>query len=525
MYQASKRLQAIRRQLKQMDEQYRNAIDEFEPVTTAESQVCSEKRIDNAHKIDEARGSSVGYSTAMNVDSQEEQVSSSMNIGADLECFVDCSSSEVAGIPLSEELRCAISNMEDLDDVENLIGNMMSSVQVDTSYDEDLESVVEQTGSLVNASSTDIHHTSDPNNEVENPAQGNRMFSSIREEENWKKERKKKDNHNIIERRRRYNINDRIKELATLLPASIPHDLKQNKGSILKASVEYMKELMKDKHALKKLEENQKAMNLKYQKLLIKIFQLELKLKLYGLSEDLEHSRVKKKKKPQKRISEINTMVEDLVKQGMPELLEQTPNISIPPCKKTKNEGWLSNDDQKVIPSVKIGLRQHLNKRMSTGGQICQQTNDNMFYVKSTNAQHLQKQKKEKISAPSHSFDRSTDRADELHDSVSFEYILKKDSVNNSGGNDEEEILELSTEQCSILLDLFENNPSGKAPELNTDCLSNPDNASAREECISPLTSTCNMLESLLRKQDVVPECSSKSSGLEDSTESMTGLR
>ncbi|XP_062596243.1 uncharacterized protein LOC134257668 [Saccostrea cucullata] len=285
-----------------------------------------------------------------------------------------------------------------------------------------------------------------------------------------------------------------------------------------------MKELMKDKHTLKKLEENQKAMNLKHQKLLIKIFQLELKLKLYGLSEDLEHSRVKKKKKPQKRISEINTMVEDLVKQGMPEVLEQTPNISIPPCKKTKNEGWLSNDDQKVIPSVKIGLRQHLSKRMPTGGQNCQQNND-MFYVKSTNAQHLQKQKKEEISAPSHSFDRSTGRADELHDSVSFEYILKKDSVTNSGGNDEEDILELSTEQCGILLDLFENNASGKAPELNTDCLSNPDNAPAREECISPLTSTCNMLESLLRKQDVIPECSSKSSGLEDSTESMTGLR
>merc|ERR1719219_1394498 len=32
------------------------------------------------------------------------------------------------------------------------------------------------------------------------------------------KDRQKKDNHNLIERRRRYNINDRIKELGTLLP-------------------------------------------------------------------------------------------------------------------------------------------------------------------------------------------------------------------------------------------------------------------------------------------------------------------
>lgn len=34
----------------------------------------------------------------------------------------------------------------------------------------------------------------------------------------WTKERQKKDNHNKIERRRRYNINDRIKDLGALLP-------------------------------------------------------------------------------------------------------------------------------------------------------------------------------------------------------------------------------------------------------------------------------------------------------------------
>ncbi|KAG7220394.1 hypothetical protein INR49_018232 [Caranx melampygus] len=34
------------------------------------------------------------------------------------------------------------------------------------------------------------------------------------------KERQKKDNHNLIERRRRFNINDRIKELGALIPKS-----------------------------------------------------------------------------------------------------------------------------------------------------------------------------------------------------------------------------------------------------------------------------------------------------------------
>lgn len=58
----------------------------------------------------------------------------------------------------------------------------------------------------------------------------------------WAKDRQKKDNHNKIERRRRYNINDRIKELGTLLPKEdsryyeIVRDMKQNKGTILKAS-------------------------------------------------------------------------------------------------------------------------------------------------------------------------------------------------------------------------------------------------------------------------------------------------
>ncbi|KAF5888723.1 microphthalmia-associated transcription factor a, partial [Clarias magur] len=44
------------------------------------------------------------------------------------------------------------------------------------------------------------------------------------------KERQKKDNHNLIERRRRFNINDRIKELGTLIPKSSDpsaHPIKQ----------------------------------------------------------------------------------------------------------------------------------------------------------------------------------------------------------------------------------------------------------------------------------------------------------
>lgn len=69
----------------------------------------------------------------------------------------------------------------------------------------------------------------------------------------WAKERQKKDNHNKIERRRRYNINDRIQELGTLLPLGtnkyshvIPQNMKHNKGTILKASVDFMKEQQRE---------------------------------------------------------------------------------------------------------------------------------------------------------------------------------------------------------------------------------------------------------------------------------------
>jgi len=55
------------------------------------------------------------------------------------------------------------------------------------------------------------------------------------------RDRQKKDNHNMIERRRRFNINDRIKELGTLLPKGTELDSKQNKGTILRASVDYIK--------------------------------------------------------------------------------------------------------------------------------------------------------------------------------------------------------------------------------------------------------------------------------------------
>ncbi|CAL8318510.1 unnamed protein product [Lota lota] len=98
------------------------------------------------------------------------------------------------------------------------------------------------------------------------------------------KERQKKDNHNLIERRRRYNINYRIKELGTLIPKSNDPDMRWNKGTILKASVEYIKWLQKEQHHARELDGRQKKMEQANRRLLLRIQELEIQARANGLA-------------------------------------------------------------------------------------------------------------------------------------------------------------------------------------------------------------------------------------------------
>ncbi|XP_013779642.1 microphthalmia-associated transcription factor-like [Limulus polyphemus] len=103
------------------------------------------------------------------------------------------------------------------------------------------------------------------------------------------KDRQKKDNHNMIERRRRFNINDRIKELGTLLPKNNdPHfdlvrDLRQNKGTILKATVDYLRCLKKEVCKIPQMEQKQKLLEQQNRKLLLRIQELEIQLRSHGV--------------------------------------------------------------------------------------------------------------------------------------------------------------------------------------------------------------------------------------------------
>lgn len=109
------------------------------------------------------------------------------------------------------------------------------------------------------------------------------------------RDRQKKDNHNMskkltqqalnslysilfsVERRRRFNINDRIKELGTLLPKNnesyyeLVRDVRPNKGTILKSSVDYIKCLKHEINRLRKTELKQKEMELQNKRLMMRV--------------------------------------------------------------------------------------------------------------------------------------------------------------------------------------------------------------------------------------------------------------
>ncbi|KFW69490.1 Transcription factor EB, partial [Pygoscelis adeliae] len=97
------------------------------------------------------------------------------------------------------------------------------------------------------------------------------------------KERQKKDNHNLIERRRRFNINDRIKELGMLIPKANDLDVRWNKGTILKASVDYIKRMQKDLQRSRDLENHSRRLEMTNKQLLLRIQELEMQARVHGL--------------------------------------------------------------------------------------------------------------------------------------------------------------------------------------------------------------------------------------------------
>ncbi|XP_041266687.1 transcription factor E3-like, partial [Onychostruthus taczanowskii] len=74
-----------------------------------------------------------------------------------------------------------------------------------------------------------------------------------------------------VERRRRFNINDRIKELGTLIPKNSDPEMRWNKGTILKASVDYIRKLQKETQRARELELQQQRLEQQHRSLTLRV--------------------------------------------------------------------------------------------------------------------------------------------------------------------------------------------------------------------------------------------------------------
>lgn len=108
-------------------------------------------------------------------------------------------------------------------------------------------------------------------------------FESDQERRQWMKERRKKDIHNKIEQRRRYNINDRIDDLGSLLRKG-GHDIRHNKGAILRETIVYIRALRDYLAGLEKVEERAEELNRTNETILLRIQRMQSFLQSRGYS-------------------------------------------------------------------------------------------------------------------------------------------------------------------------------------------------------------------------------------------------
>ncbi|XP_051967356.1 transcription factor E3-like [Xyrauchen texanus] len=177
------------------------------------------------------------------------------------------------------------SNKEEMDDVIDDI------ISLESSFNDDIMSLIDSGLQLPNTlpgNLLDVYNSPGMAIAVSNscPADLTNIKREITDVEarTLIKEKQKKHNHNLIERRRRFNINDRIKELGALIPKSNDPEMRLNKGTILKASVDYIRKLQIEQQRAKDVEMKQKKLEQANQTLLLRIQELEMQARLQGLS-------------------------------------------------------------------------------------------------------------------------------------------------------------------------------------------------------------------------------------------------
>ncbi|KAK6321614.1 hypothetical protein J4Q44_G00085900 [Coregonus suidteri] len=178
------------------------------------------------------------------------------------------------------------SNKEEIDGVIDDI------ISLESSFNDDFMTLIDlglQLPSTLPGNLLDVYHSpgmAAPTLTVSNSCPAD-LTSIKREYSDTKalvKERQKKDNHNLIERRRRFNINDRITELGSIIPKSSDPEMRWNKGTILKTSVDYIRKLQKEQQRAKEVEMRQKKLEHANHSLMLRIQELEMQARLHGLS-------------------------------------------------------------------------------------------------------------------------------------------------------------------------------------------------------------------------------------------------
>lgn len=256
-------------------------------------------------------------------------------------------------------------------------------------------------------------------------------------------------------------------------------------------------------------------------------------MKLYGLTEDMDRVQTKRKKRPRRRLCEIDAMVEDLMKQTLPS--KQASNE-----KSTSRQPVSDIQQSSAVPtkSAKSGLRNFINKKLSSENSEGVQYRCNS---KITNSSlKLENESAEQNSCSS--FNKNAEyrvryenndstpaqSSEEMEQSCSSKHGQENCATLNSSIN-----AELSLDQCNLLLDLFgSENVAILQTDEHSDQFSAADSSPSPADekitspVLSPVTLTTNMLEALLRKNETGSSSSSSSGtqSLESSTDS-TGFK
>ncbi|XP_051528813.1 transcription factor E3-like [Myxocyprinus asiaticus] len=237
------------------------------------------------------------------------------------------------------------SNKEEMDDVIDDI------ISLESSFNDDIMSLIDSGLQLPNTlpgNILDVYNgpgMATPTITISNscPADLTNIKRELNEVEarTLMKERQKKDNHNLIERRRRFNINDRIKELGALIPKSNDPEMRLNKGTILKASVDYIRKLQKEQQRAKEVEMRQKKLEQANQALLLRIQELEMQAQLHGLSASMSPGLGSDTSFLQQQLQQANQSLQPIAGEGQPQThltmegaMAQTspsPFLTVPP--------------------------------------------------------------------------------------------------------------------------------------------------------------------------------------------------